>query len=806
MRPALSFYVAIAVATSACVASQASNGSFYAASLASNNVQLDNYLDAFVKAKAFVAKLTNADKISLITGEDISGTNVTWTALLNKDGFAGINDQYYVSGFPMGSALAMTWDRKHFHDEAYASGREFYLMGYNLINGPVAGPLGRTPWGGRQPEAFSPDPYLSGILMDKTVTGMNEAGVITVGRHFLLNEQETNRASTGQSSTDESVAPYSSNVDDKTIHELYLWPFADGIRAGLGAVMCAMIKVNGTLSCQTDALLNGLLKIELGFPGMVMPDVNSQDNAFLSANAGLDYGSSTYWSKSTLLAGIANGTFTQARLDDMAVRNVIGFYYAGLDDGKQPTEADVYAYRNVRGDHAQLIRKVGAESLVLLKNSNRSDAGLPLSKPLSVSVFGSHAGPCIVGPNRAFSVQGTGEPVYQGHLASAGGSGQLSLSYLATPFQALSLRAAADGTMFRWIMNNTYSSETSSGSGSTAGMSMGMNGNVSNAGGPNGSNGSAGGNASIASDMGGGGNALGNLGTGSAVTPSLSNYAANSEVCLVFLNADSGEGADRTELKNDEQDILVNTVASDCNNTVVVINTVGPRLVDQWVEHENVTAILYGGLLGQESGNAIVDVLYGDVNPSGKLIHTIAKNESDYPVKICETAQCNFTEQVHIDYRYFDANNISVRYPFGHGLSYTTFTYGNLSVATKDEQALASRYPTGPVTLGGQRDLFEEVMQITTSLRNTGKVTGAEVAQLYVTYPAEAKQPPKQLRGFEKITLRSGDQTTVNFRVRRRDISFWDVVAQKWAIAAGTYSFAIGSSARDLKAAVKLVI
>lgn len=176
-------------------------------------VKLGEFAEAYAKAKAFVAGLTNAEKVSIITGSDVDSSNgSSWTALANKDGFAGINYQYYVSGFPMGNALAMTWDKDYFDAEAYASGREFYLMGYNLINGPEAGPLGRTPWGGRQAEAFSPDPYLSGVALAKTISGMNRAGVIAGGRHYLLNEQETNRT-TGTSDTTSAV--YSSNADEK---------------------------------------------------------------------------------------------------------------------------------------------------------------------------------------------------------------------------------------------------------------------------------------------------------------------------------------------------------------------------------------------------------------------------------------------------------------------------------------------------------------------------------------------------------------------------------------------------------------
>ena len=186
----------------------------------------------------------------------------------------------------------------------------------------------------------------------------------------------------------------------------------------MGAVMCAMTKVNGTLSCQNSDLLNSLLKKQLGFPGMVIPNAEAQTTSYGTANGGEDYGSSSYWTTEIIEAGIANGSFTQKRLDDMAVRNVIGYYFAGLDDGKQPSEASTTEYRSVRAHHAKLIRKIGADSLALLKNNNANGGGLPLKQPMVVSAFGAHAGPCMAGPNQAFSVQGSSSDVYQGHLAS----------------------------------------------------------------------------------------------------------------------------------------------------------------------------------------------------------------------------------------------------------------------------------------------------------------------------------------------------------------------------------------------------
>lgn len=554
------------------------------------------------------------------------------------------------------------------------------------------------------------------------------------------------RALGGSSS---SSAPYSSNVGSKALHETYLWSFYDAVHSGLGGMMCAMTKVNNSLSCESSAVLLDILKEELGFPGLVFPDQMAQQNALASATNGLDYGSSSLWSTSTMTGYLAKKNLTSARLNDMAIRNLIGYYHVNLDNGTQPSTESEDAYIDVRGSHAKLIRSHGSKSMVLLKNKNNT---LPLAKPHKMAIFGSHARAAVAGPNMAFSVQGSG-PTYDGHLATDSGSGQGSLPYLITPETALTIKASQDGTMLRWVANDTY---TSSG-----GSTLVIQGSES-----------------------------------TSVTPSISAYAENMDVCLVFINALAGEGADRTELYNTDQDALVTEVAGNCANTVVVLNSAGVRLVDNWIENENVTAVLYGSLLGQESGNSIVDVLYGDVNPSGRLIHTIAKNESDYNVGLCYTQQCNFTEGNFIDYRYFDAYNVTPRYEFGYGLSYTEFKYSDLR---NDGPKTLSAFPAGKRAVGGYEDLWDVVASVSVKIRNTGSVDGAEVPQLYISYPEASEQPVRQLRGFENVDIKKGDNQEVKFDLRRRDISYWDVKAQNWAVAPGEYHVFVAASSRDFR-------
>ncbi|CAG1997642.1 unnamed protein product, partial [Fusarium graminearum] len=263
-----------------------------------------------------------------------------------------------------------------------------------------------------------------------------------------------------------------------------------------------------------------------------------------------------------------------------------------------------------------------------------------------------------------------------------------------------------------------------------------------------------------------------------------------SDVCIIFINAMATEGWDRDGLHDDFSDGLVLNVASKCANTIVAIHAAGIRLVDQWIEHPNITATIIAHLPGQDSGDALVKLLYGEADFSGKLPYTMAKNESDYtPYKPCgregdsPDPQCDFTEGVYLDYRSFDDRDITPRYEFGFGLSYTKFDYSSLSVKVGQ---------TEPATTG---DLWETYATVQATVSNTGERSGEEIIQLYVAIP---NSPPKQLRGFEKVKLDKGDSLEIPFEITRRDLSVWDVVKQDWVLQSGNYTIFVGGSSRNL--------
>lgn len=278
---------------------------------------------------------------------------------------------------------------------------------------------------------------------------------------------------------------------------------------------------------------------------------------------------------------------------------------------------------------------------------------------------------------------------------------------------------------------------------------------------------------------------------------------ASSDVCVVLVNDYATEGFDRPGLSDEYSDTLITNVASKCANTVVVIHNAGIRVVDNWIENSNVTAVIFAHLPGQDTGRALVDILYGRANPSGRLPYTVAKKASDYGDLLSPTQpdgdywlfpQSDFTEGQFIDYRAFDKKGIPPRFEFGYGLSYTSFKYSGLQ--TKSSGKSSSKYPpSANIVEGGNPHLWDVLMTVTAEVQNAGSMDGDEVTQLYLGIPGG---PVRQLRGFEKVSIASKQSESVTFSLTRRDLSTWDVNAQEWALQDGQYKVYVGRSSRDL--------
>ncbi|ERS98658.1 hypothetical protein HMPREF1624_05445 [Sporothrix schenckii ATCC 58251] len=743
---------------------------------------------AYNKAVALVSQMTLAEKVNLTagvsSGTGCSGTipgvpRLNFTGMCLSDAGNGLRSTDFVSAWPSGIHVGASWNRTLARQRAIGMAGEFKKKGVNVMLGPVVGPAGRTVRGGRYWEGLSVDPYLAGALVYETVTGTQQTGVITSTKHYIANEQETNRLQSVQSGDVQSV---SSNIDDRTMHELYLWPFQDAVLAGSGNIMCSYNRVNNSYGCANSKTLNGLLKTELGFQGFVVTDWGAQHAGVASALAGLDVTmpNSVLWGDN-LVNAVKNGSVPESRVTDMATRIVAAWYQMGQDTGipapgiGMPVDLTrPHPIVDGRDPAAKQTLLDGAvEGHVLLKNNNHA---LPLQTPKFLSVFGysaraadqnNYEGSVSAWEFGAEAANITdilagfvGSPnphplgiAPNGTLFSGGGSGANSLTTASAPFDALTQRAGRDGTQLFWDFTEQ--------------------------------------------------------------NPSVN---AVSEACLVFGNVWATESVDRPALSDDYTDQLIANVASKCSNTIVILHNAGVRIVDAWIDHPNVTALLFAHLPGQASGEALVSLLYGDANPSGKLPYTVAKQAADYGAVLDPDLpagvfglfpQANFTEGVFVDYRHFDARNITPRYEFGFGLSYTTFAFANLAIqkatpVSGAETNLFAEYPTGAVRQGGQADLWDQLVTVTADVQNTGRVAGAEVAQLYVTLPGAgegadgAAIPVHQLRGFDKTLLAAGATAQVTFALTRRDLSYWDVVAQKWRLPAGTYTVRVGSSSRSL--------
>ncbi|KAJ2894532.1 beta-glucosidase [Zalerion maritima] len=741
---------------------------------------------ALEKASAFLAQLTLEEKASMVSGEPgpcvgniYPIERLGFSGLCLQDGPLAIRVADYASVFEAGVTIASTWDRTMMYERTLAMGAEFKAKGAHIALAPVCGPLGRSAYAGRNWEGFSPDPYLTGVGMEESIAGFQDAGVQATAKHFIGNEQEVMRNPVfldNGTVTDIQFDSISSNIDDRTMHEIYLWPFANAVHANVAAVMCSYQRINGSYACQNSKAQNGLLKGELGFQGYIMSDWGATHAGVPAIEAGLDmdmpgglglYGmvrNGNAFFGGNITTAVNNGTLDEARLDDMILRIMAPYYHLGQDQdfpSVDPSSAQLNTFspvstwlqdwnltgessRDVRGDHRDLIREHAAAATVLLKNENST---LPLKSPKVIAVFGNDASTDTQG----FLNQNDFE---YGTLSAGGGSGTGQLTYLITPLEAIQARAAEDNALVQYWLNNTL---------------------IAN------------------SEM-----------------PDL--WIPNTpDVCLVFLKTWAEEAADRSSLHVDwNGDDVVASVAKYCANTVVVTHSSGINVLP-WADHPNVTAILAAHYPGEQTGNALVDVLYGAVNPSGHLPYTVALNASDYnapPTTDIQTSgkedwQSWFDEKLEIDYRHFDANDMAVRYEFGFGLSYTTFDMADMRVemiTVLDQANVPARPERLPVQPGGNPAVWAVLCNVTAGVRNTGDVAGAAVAQLYLGFPESAPPgtPPRQLRGFDKVLLEPGETGTASFSLMRRDLSYWDVVSQEWVIPTGEFTVNVGFSSRDI--------
>ena len=711
-----------------------------------------------------------------------------------EDGPAGVADGLTgVTQLPAGVALAASWDPALANAYGQVVGSEEAGKGADVNLGPTVN-IDRDPRWGRSFEAFTEDPFLNASLATAEIDGVQSTGEMSQVKHFDAYNQETNR-----NSEQDNVI-----VSDRTLHEIYMPAFQAAVeQAQAASAMCAYSTVNGDYSCQNPYLENTTLRDLWDFPGFVTSDYGALHNTS-AAPDGTDQEQpfNTYFG-APLETAVATGALPQYILNTMVQRILTEMFNYGLFDHPRPVTTSATVTSPAHQATATQIADAGT---VLLRNQNGT---LPLSARNggTIAVIGpsASASPTYGGGGSAYVVPSSTTTPLQGLQAAAGAGTTVSYtqglptdnSLAAIPAADLSPAYPSGGTNFGGSYTGTltapetgtYVLAITNNCGCYTAVTLSLNGQalVANPSTPPVDVYSAAVNLTAGQqytlNIGGGGpsSAL-TWATPSDLAPDLSAAAAAAAAAttaVVVVSDDTeSEATDRLSLNlPSAQDELISTVAAANPNTVVVVNA-GAPIAMPWLNQ--VAAVVDAWYPGQVSGTSLADVLFGTVDPSGHLPVTFPTSLSNMPTSSSAqfpgvNGQVLYSEGVDVGYRGYDAAKLTTLFPFGFGLSYTTFGFSNLSVT--------------PATGNGLGDVT-----VSATITNTGSTAGADVAQVYLGDPAAAGEPPRQLVAFQKVSLAAGASTQLNFTITPQSTWWWDESANGWTQTAGTYQVYVGDS------------
>lgn len=633
--------------------------------------------------------------------------------------------------FPALTALSATWNREMALLYGKNLGEEARYRNKNVLLGPGVN-IYRSPLNGRNFEYMGEDPFLAGEMVVPYIKGVQSNGVATCVKHFALNNQETNRHGVNVI------------VDDRALYEIYLPAFKAAVqKGGTWAIMGAYNKYKGQQACHNEYLLQDILRSEWGFDGVVVADwggvhdtkeaiYNGLDIEFGTWTDGLTWGRSNaydnYYMAAPYLELIESGEVGTKELDDK-VRNILRLSFRTTMDRNRPfgsfgTDA-----------HAKASRAIAEEGIVLLKNK-KSLLPLDIRKHKKIAVIGENAIKM---------------------MTVGGGSSSLKVRYEVSPLDGIKSRAGND---FEVVYARGYVGDAS---GDYNGVVSGQN---------------------LKDDR-----------SAAELREEALRVAKEADI-VVFVGGlnksdfQDSEGNDRKELELPYgQNELISDLAK-ANSNFVYVNISGNAVAMPW--EKEVPAIVQGWFLGTEAGNAIASVLFGDVNPSGKLTFT-------FPVKLQDNAahalnafpgddEVTYKESIFVGYRWHEKQNIKPLFPFGHGLSYTTFKYSDIKA---DKTTVND----------------DETLTVSVKVKNTGKCGGAEVVQLYISdTESSLPRPIKELKGFEKVYLKAGEEKTITFSIAKEDLSYFDDKKHKWVAEPGSFRAIIGASSRDIQGDVRFTL
>ena len=718
-----------------------------------NNSNFITWEEAYEKASKKLKEFSTKEKVSLLYGTQnlqkkpeeggcvgaIDPIEGKFKGLCLQDGPSGVRFAPEATSWQAPINTASTFNKTLMYEVGKAQGKEFKDKGVNVVLGPCMN-MQRSPLGGRLWESFGDDPFLSGECATHVVKGIQSNGVIACAKHFVGNDQETNRKFS------------SSNIPEQALWEVYIEPFYRSVvDADLGAVMTAYNAVNGTFCYNNSRLVKEYLKKIIGFKGFVMtdwwsimtPGVDYFNNAVDMNMPGGKQGGKTYmgkdqsfWSDFDQYVG---KEITEERLDE-AVTRILASMYKFDQVNKYP---EINLLKNtISLENKKLNREAATQSNVLLKNEQDI---LPLKnlRGKKIAVIGNDAMNSNCLKIRDCSCLSPKNKIFNGHIALGYGSGTTAFKYLVDPLNAIKSRAEEEGIE---VLSSTE----------------------------------------LIRDI----EYINNIKfeVGKEDISGAKDIASKADVCIVFINADSGEDYIRLEKSiGDRYDLnawhsgneLVDAVSEVNNNTIVVINAPGPINLP-WLD--KIKGLIFSGFGGSESGNGIADILFGYKSPSGHLPYIWATSEN-YPSQInilTKPKNYEYNEGVFIGQRYFDKFNKEYIFPFGFGLSYTQFEF-NDDISAK---------------------MTKKGLKIYFSVKNIGKREGDAVPMVFLKFPddieTENGYPDKLFKGFDKKLIKPNESVKFEIFVDDHALSYYNVNQKSFVRPnKGKYEIFLGFDARN---------
>ncbi|GAA0582260.1 beta-glucosidase family protein [Streptomyces crystallinus] len=771
------------------------------------------------RVESLIRRLTLDEKLSLLHGADdpdslgqagyVPGVpRLGIPPLRLADGPAGVRVTARATALPAPVLLASAFDPALAREYGEVIGREGRALGQDVLLSPMVN-LIRTPYAGRNFETFSEDPLLSADLVAEEVSGIQAQGLIATVKHFALNNQEKDRMSIDV------------RADEQTLHETELRGFEAAVAARVGAVMGAYNKVDGTFACESADLLTGVLRQGWGFDGWVMTDWFAAHSTAASIRAGLDMEmpGGTYYGDA--LRDAVRGGGVERSLVDWSVRRVLTVMERfGLLDGSAPA-------RPVRDPEAgaRTALKVAKAGATLLRNERRA---LPLTGAAarSLAVIGPTGSlPFVSGGGSAHVVPDRAESPLDAIRKRAGDGARVRHALGEDLFgRALPTGAVSPGADFEgqrvdagatWTYDGTLTVDEADEwtlvihySGRERPVVL-LDGTELFPLAPGYGEYFAGGLVSAAPDglavrratlrlaagphtlritaKGGADGQLFRLrritgATRAADVAEAVRVARAAESVILFAYEDATEGADRTTLAlPGHQNALIEAVTAANSRTTVVLNTSSSTTMP-WLERT--AAVLQMYYPGQEGAAATAAVLFGDCDPGGRLTQSFPVSDERHPVAGDPRRYPGadgveeYSEGIHLGYRWYDAAGVAPLFPFGHGLSYTSFGYEDLAVRTEH---------------GG--------LSVSFTVRNTGHRTGTTVAQVYIGPAPHLRldQAERALAGYRRLELRPGASRRVTVTLLAHALSSWDPTRHGWVLGTGRRRVEVGASARDIR-------